>query len=77
VHDIEASVDVPSSKLVGFSRIELQPSEARHVTVAVKRSDLGFFDVEQQSFVVEPGNFEIFVGASSADLRLQGLLTVQ
>jgi beta-glucosidase len=77
VHDVEAKVSVPVRKLVGFARLELVPGEVQRVTIDVKRSDLGFFDVDTDAFVVEPGDFEIFVGASSADTRLQGLLTVE
>ena len=77
VGDVEAKVPVPIRKLVGFSRLELLPGQVRRVAIDVKRSDLGFFDVDTGSLLVEPGDFEIFVGASSADIRLQGLLTVE
>ncbi|MDX2170476.1 MAG: glycoside hydrolase family 3 N-terminal domain-containing protein [Deltaproteobacteria bacterium] len=75
VRDQVASVTRPVQQLVGFARIELAPGAARRVTFSLDPSQLAFFDAGMR-FVVEPGEFEVMVGASSADIRLRGRFAV-
>ena len=75
VRDEVASVAPVERQLVGFARITLQPGEARRLTFTVHPSRLAFYDAAMR-FVVEPGTFEIMLGASSADLRLRARLTL-
>ena len=63
-----AQVRVPRA-LVGFAAVELEPSEQRRVEVVVDRRDLEYWDIRVDRFVLEPGTYEISVGASSRDLR--------
>ena len=39
--------------------------------MTVDNSALSFYDVKSKSWVVEPGEFEVLVGASSRDIRLK------
>jgi beta-glucosidase len=71
VRDLVASVTRPVKQLVGFARVALEPGEARRVTFRLDPSQLAFFDAAMR-FVVEPGEFQVMVGASSADIRLEG-----
>jgi hypothetical protein len=48
----------------------------RDVTLSVKERDLAFYDGAQGRFVVEAGEFEIRIGASSSDIRLRRSLRV-
>ena len=43
----------------------------------VPERDLARYDEARKAFAVEPGEFEVELGASSADLRLRGRLTVE
>ena len=61
VHDETASVARPERQLVGFTRIDLDPGEARRVTFVIHPSRLAFFD-ENFHFVCEPGAFRVEVG---------------
>jgi beta-glucosidase len=69
--DPVASVTRPVSQLVGFARVELEAGETRRVSFRLDTSQLAFYD-RAMRFVVEPGEIRVRVGASSADLRLEG-----
>jgi beta-glucosidase len=71
VCDCVASVTRPVRQLVGFARVRLRPGERRRVTFALDASQLAFYD-QRMRFVVEPGEFRVWIGATSADLRLEG-----
>jgi beta-glucosidase len=68
VQDLVASVARPISQLVGFVRVPLPPGETRQVLFEVPQAQLAFY-AEDMRFVVEPGAFEVRVGASSTDIR--------
>jgi beta-glucosidase len=69
VHQEKSSVQVPEKELRGFQRINLQPGEKRTVTLALPGEKLGFWDEKTHGFLVEPGTFDVMVGASSGDIR--------
>jgi beta-glucosidase len=69
VRDEVASVARPNLMLVGFTRVSLAAGEAGCVTFTVHPSRLAFYNPDME-FVVEPGTFQVSVGASAADLRL-------
>lgn len=71
VHQTKSSVKRPGEELRGFQRISLQPGEKRTVTLSLPGEKLAFWDENTHAFVVEPGEFEAMVGASSGDIRLQ------
>ncbi|MCH2032495.1 MAG: beta-glucosidase BglX [Tenacibaculum sp.] len=64
IRDLVASVTRPVRELKGFELVEFNPSETKTVTFELTNDDLGFYN-NQREFVVEPGDFEIFVGGSS------------
>ena len=76
VKHLDSAVERPLKQLRGFERIHLQPNETRTVRLPLKGSDLTYWDTGTQSFVVEPGNVSIMVGASSADVRLEKTIAV-
>ena len=64
IRDVIASVTRPVKELKGFEMIALNPSETKTVTFKLTKDELGFYN-NQREFVVEPGEFKIFVGGSS------------
>jgi beta-glucosidase-like glycosyl hydrolase len=77
VHDVECSVRRPIRELRGFERITLRPGATKTVTFALPAEKLAFYDVKTHDFIVEPGAFDILVGSSSDDIRLQSRLEVK
>ena len=64
IRDVVASVTRPVRELKGFQRITLRPGEKRRVVFTLGPEHLGFYN-RQMRFVVEPGEFRVFVGTSS------------
>ncbi|MEJ2055364.1 MAG: glycoside hydrolase family 3 C-terminal domain-containing protein, partial [Calditrichaceae bacterium] len=77
IKDLEASVKVPVQKLKRFKRITLEPGQRKTVSFNLPASELSFYDIASNDFIVEPGEFEIRVGSSSQDIRLTGKLLVE
>ncbi|MGE5135812.1 MAG: glycoside hydrolase family 3 C-terminal domain-containing protein, partial [Gemmatimonadota bacterium] len=73
--DPVAQVVRPVRFLAGFARVPLAPGEARRVTFRV-HADRTAFCGRAGDRIVEPGVIEVEIGASSADLRLRGSLTL-
>jgi beta-glucosidase len=67
IRDPVASLSRPVKELKGFQRVTLQPGEKRRVQFELDRDHLGFWN-RQMRFVVEPGEFRVMVGSSSADV---------
>jgi len=75
VRDVVSSVTTPVLQLRGFRKVALGPGENATVTLSLTPRDLSLFDA-RMTRVVEPGAFEVLVGASSADIRLRGTFAV-
>ncbi len=71
LHDVVATVTRPVKLLTGFTRVALQPDEARHVSFRVHADRTAFTDRDLRR-IVEPGDIEVLVGASATDLPCRG-----
>ena len=76
VSDVEASAPRPAKELKGYEKVFLKRGETRRVEIRLGEEAFRFYDFKQHRFVVEPGAFDIFVGASSRDIRLRTCITV-
>lgn len=74
LRDKVSSVIAYESVLRGFERISLQPGETKKVVFTLQPEDLQILD-RHMEWTVEPGEFEVRVGASSTDIRLRGTFT--
>lgn len=75
VHDCLSSLTVYEKMLRGFERIHLAPGQTRRLSMKLGPDALSLLD-RNMDRVVEPGDFDIMIGASSSDIRLTGRLTV-
>jgi beta-glucosidase len=75
VQDVLTSIVVPNMQLKGFSKVAIKAGATATVKIPVDVSKLGLWDIKMK-YVVEPGDFLVFVGSSSADLRSNATLTV-
>ncbi len=74
--DILSSITTYEKNLAGFERIRLKPGETKEVTFTLDRKHLELLNADMK-WIVEPGEFAIMAGASSEDIRLNGILTVE
>jgi len=77
VHDRQAALSRPPKELKGFARVALQPGETRTVAIELDERAFTYYHPAYKQWVAESGEFDILVGASSADIRLQGSVALQ
>lgn len=68
LQDVVSSVTRPVIELCGIRQVELAPGETRKIEFTLSEQELGFFNSDKQ-FVTEPGDFKLFVGSSSDNLK--------
>lgn len=74
--DILSSVTTYEKNLAGFERIHLKPGESKEIVFTLDRKHLELLNADMK-WTVEPSEFAIMAGASSEDIRLNGILTVE
>jgi beta-glucosidase len=76
VSDPVAAVARPIRELKGFVKLDLEPGESATAKFQLSAKDLSYWSVTDHSWCLEPGRFDIAVGASSRDLRLVSTLDI-
>ncbi|MFH0907426.1 MAG: glycoside hydrolase family 3 C-terminal domain-containing protein [bacterium] len=71
VRDVESLVDKPAKELRRFQKIALRPGEKKTLAFALSDDAFAYYDTKMRKWEVEPGAYEILVGASSRDIRLR------
>ena len=72
IRDVESSLERPFKELKGFTKVDLKPGESKKVTVKLNKRAFQFYNSDKKQWISEPGKFEILVGSSSKDIKLQG-----
>ena len=80
VRDVEASVRRPEKELKGFAKVVIEPGRTERVRFTLDDRAFAFWDPPSGDgtsggWRVEPGEFELLVGASSADIRARATCT--
>ncbi len=71
-----AAANEPPKLLKGFKKIALSSGQTQHVTFNLDWEDLANWDATARGWIVTPGTFQVMVGASSRDIRLNWTFTV-
>ena len=66
----------PAKELKGFAKVFLQPGESKTVTIHLDDKAYRYWNVKTNHWEIEGGAYQIYLGASSADIRLQGSVAV-
>jgi beta-glucosidase len=69
LRDKVASVARPVKELKDFQKIKLDAGESKTIKFIIDKEKLSFYN-QQLKWVAEPGDFEMMIGASSRDIRL-------
>jgi beta-glucosidase len=67
---LPAAASEPPKRLVGWSKVKLNPAESKDVVVDVDPKYLSIFNVDQNAWQLVPGDYTIMVGGSSQSLPL-------
>lgn len=70
VRDVECTLVRPEKELKAFTKVALSAGETKTVSLSLTEDAFHFYQPMQQAWVSEAGEFEILIGASSADIRL-------
>jgi beta-glucosidase len=76
VRDPEASVARPVRELKAFAKVDLDADETTVVEFTLTARDLSYWSTSVNGWVLEGGQFELAVGASSRDLRLTRIVDI-
>jgi beta-glucosidase len=77
VGDPSAQIVRPAKELKGYQKIRLEPGKTEHVTLALDRRALAYWDVASNDWKVDPGKFVVYVGDSSENTPLTQDFTIQ
>ncbi len=64
IRDLFASIARPVRELKDFQQVELKPGESKTLSFRITEKSIGFYDNEGK-WIVEPGDFKVFVGGNS------------
>ncbi len=67
----------PVKELKGFVKVFLKAGEKKTVEIPLDDKAFRYFNVKTDRFEIDGGEYAILIGASVADIRLEGSLTVQ
>ena len=74
--DVKASEDRPEKELKNFEKVFLKKGETKTVQMEITKNQLAFFSKTKNKWINERGNFEVQIGSSSRDIRLETELRV-
>ncbi|NOK59291.1 MAG: Periplasmic beta-glucosidase [Chloroflexi bacterium AL-W] len=77
VRDVESGLMRPDKELKGFAKVALDPGETKTVTMKLDFRAFAYYHPLYKQWITEDGEFEILVGASSADIRLQTTVSLR
>ena len=76
VGDRHAAVPRPVKELKSFTKVNLSPGETKTVTVKLDRRAFSYYDAGKRAWTVAPGEFDLFVAHSAANIELTGKVTL-
>jgi len=76
IRDLAGSVTRPVKELKGFQKITLNAGEMKKVEFTITENDLKFYNSDLK-YVAEPGEFKLFIGTNSRDVKETGFRLVK
>ena len=76
VSKLSSEVFRPAKELKGFQKVFLKAGGSKTVTIPLDDKAFRYFNVKTNQFEVEGGDYQIFIGASVADIKLSGSVSV-
>ena len=76
VNDKISSVTTPVKVLKGFKKVNIDSNDVVTVNFSIPCKELGLWD-KNMHYIVEPGEFNIMIGASAEDIRLTDSIQIK
>ncbi len=76
IHAMKSDIFRPYKELKGFQKVWLEPGEKVQMTLTFDDYTFRYFNTKTGKYEIEEGEYEILIGASSADIRLNDTLNV-
>ena len=76
VADKDSTIYRPEKELKAFKKVWLNPGETKEISLVLNKRAFAFYNVNINDWCVESGDFDILVGASSADIKLSATVNV-
>jgi beta-glucosidase len=70
VHDVQPALKRPWKELKGFAKVDLEPGKTKTVSIPLGFRAFAYYDPDYGQWVTRDGDFDLLIGASSADIRL-------
>lgn len=77
VQDLTSSVIRPVKELKNFEKVALKPNETKTITFKLSQRDFAYYEVKISDWYVSTGNYDLLVGSSSRDIRLQTKIFIE
>lgn len=74
VHDVVASVPRPLKELKGYEKVFLKKGETKRLSIELNEDAFSYYDMDRHRFIIEKGDFEIWVGPVSNRLPLRATI---
>lgn len=68
IRDLVGSITRPVKELKGFQKVNLKAGESKTISFNISENDLKFYNSDLK-FVAEPGEFQVFIGTNSRDVK--------
>ena len=75
IRDMTGSVTRPVKELKGFQKVSINSGDAKTITFTITANDLKFYDINMK-YTNEPGDFKLFIGTNSQDVKEVGFKLV-
>jgi beta-glucosidase len=69
LRDMYSSVTTPVKQLVAFKRVHVEPGQEHTISLTIQADQLALYDIDMER-VIEPGEFEIYVGDQKASFEV-------
>ena len=73
----ESNIFRSKFELKGFEKVYLNPGEKKKVTILFDDKSFRFYNVATNAFEIESGEYDIYIGSSCVDIRLQSEVSVE
>jgi len=68
IRDMVGSVTRPVKELKGFQKVTINSGDSKTITFTLTANDLKFYDINMK-YTYEPGDFKLFIGTNSEDVK--------